>query len=1379
MAELERTAPAKRHPIPRRTWAGPGPLSFAQSRLWFLDRFSPGNPVYNEGRAMRLRGPLDAGALERALNAVVARHEALRTVFHEVDGQPVQVVLEQALVRFSFLDLTGPKIGSPAEVDSRLRDEIRRPFHLSRDIPVRATLARLAADDHIFLLVNHHIAGDAWSYGVLFGELGPLYEHYASGRPCRLPELPIQYRDFALWQRERLQGSFLEEEAAYWRWQLDGSPPVLELPADHPRPTLQSYRGATCRETLPLHLTSLLKEVGRGGGATLYMTLLGAFFTLLHRHTGLDDIVVGSPIAARTRVEVEGLVGFFVNTLVLRADLSGDPTFRELLGRVRDLASAAYAHQDLPFEVLVDHLRPERGLSHNPVVQVAFSFANVPRTPLRLGAVLAEDYPVDGGVAKFDLAVLLAEGPRGLSCKAEYSTDLFEAATVARMLRHYGILLEAIAENPDRRLSELPLLTDGERRQICVEWNDTGRDYLRDKCVHELLERQTLLTPEAVAVEWGSRKITYAELNRQADRLAGRLRECGVGPDKLVGLSVERSLDMVIGLVGILKAGGAYLPLDSSYPGERLALMIEDARPLVILTQRSLVSRIPPTGVPVICLDAGSPRSATGTAPTARATAENLAYVMYTSGSTGLPKGVAIPHRAVTRLVMDTDYVRLGPCDVVAQVSNSSFDAATFEVWGALLNGARLVIIDKDIIVSPRDLGRELERLGVTALFLTTALFNAIAHEAPQALQRVRNVLFGGESADVESVRLILDNGRPERLINVYGPTETTTFATWYKVEEVDEDATSVPIGRPIANTTAYLLDRHRNPVPVGVTGELHIGGPGVARGYLNRPELTAERFVPDPFCPAPGARLYKTGDLARYRADGNIEFLGRLDEQVKIRGFRIEPGEIEATLARCPGVKEAVVIARPPRPGRGARPAGKESADTRLVAFVVPLSRPGPSAEVLRDYLGSKLPGYMVPSAFVTLDSLPVTANGKVDRKALPDAEPIDRIPGETLVRPRNDIERRLVAAWERVLGVSPVGIRDDFFELGGHSLLAARLFSEIEKEFGRRLPLAVLFDRGTVEHLARVLRNEELPPPWALLVTVQAGGAKPPFFLVHAAGGNVLSYRNLARLIGRDQPVYALQAKGLDGKSKPFETVEEMATQYLAEVRSVQAEGPYLLGGHCFGGIVAYEMAQQLKAQGQDVALLALLETPHPGHRPPGTLVERYVYHYLNFASYHLGNLLALPPKEKLAYVRERGARAARKIAHGLGLARRKLRSETGKPLPDPIQGVLDANVRALQAYVPRPYPGRLTIIRAARQLRPGASDPLLGWGGMAGEGIEAHEVPGYHSSIITGPHARALAEQLRACLEQAGRSADRDDGPRRLAETAERRLEGEPPW
>jgi amino acid adenylation domain-containing protein len=850
----------------------------------------------------------------------------------------------------------------------------------------------------------------------------------------------------------------LETQLSYWKNKL-ANIPVLHLSPDRPRPPMQSYRGESQFIVLSQELSMRLKDFSRDKRVTPFMTLLAAFKTLLYRWTGQDDIVVGSPIANRNQTEMESLIGFFVNTLVIRTHASGESTFSEFLARVRETALEAYAHQDLPFEKLVQELKPKRDLSRHPLFQVMFQLRNQPSETLQLEGIRIEPLEFESGIAKFDLNLAMMEDETGrLGGSLEYSTDLFDYATIKRLLSHFHELLTRIVDNPEQRIAEIPLLTNSERHQLLVEWNSTQKGYPREKCIHELFEEQVEKTPDAVAVIFENERLTYGELNVRANQLAHYLKKQGVEAERLVGICMERSLDMIVGLLGILKAGGAYVPLDPSYPKERLAFMLQDAQAKVVLTQERLIAALPESGARLVCLDRDRNHivEESGDNPISEATAESLAYVTYTSGSSGQPKGVEVPHRGVLRLLCGVEYVQLDGNRTFLHLASTSFDASTFEIWGALLHGAKCVLFPGKI-ASPNEIGEILRHHKITTLWLTASLFNTVIDEAPEVLSEVHQLLIGGEALSIPHVRRAAAVLPGTQIINGYGPTESTTFTCSYPIPvRLDESISSIPIGRPIANTEVYLLDAHGSPVPVGIPGELYIGGDGLARGYLSKPELTAEKFIPHPFTKQPGGRLYKTGDLARYLRDGNIEFLGRSDHQVKIHGFRIEPGEIESVLGQHSAVREAVLVAREDTPG-----------DKRLVAYIILRKEQVCTSSELQGFLKHKLPEYMIPSAFVLLDTLPLTPNGKIDRKALP-APDQSRREKKSYVAPRTAVERRLADIWSEVLKLDQVGTDDNFFELGGHSLLATQVMSRVRDAFQLEITLRMLFEHPKVAELA-----------------------------------------------------------------------------------------------------------------------------------------------------------------------------------------------------------------------------------------------------------------------------------------------------------------------
>jgi amino acid adenylation domain-containing protein len=1066
------------------------PLSFSQQRLWFIDQLDPGSPAYNVAQSFRVMGALDPVALEHTLTEVVRRHEVLRTVFRAVDGRPVQVILPAAPNALPRVDLRGlPEVERQKEVRRLAAADVAIPFDLATGPLLRSTLLSLGPDDHGVLFTMHHIVSDAWSMNLLMREMTALYEAFTAGLPTPLPELPFQYADFAAWQRRHLRGEALEAELAYWRQRLDGIPALLTLPTDRPRPAVQTFRGGEIAFAFPPALVAAARALGRSQGVTLFMTQLGAFQALLGRYARQEDVCVGTPIAGRTRPEIEGLIGFFVNTLVARADLRGNPTFRQLLGQVRDGSLAAHAHQDLPFERLVEELAPERSLDHTPLFQVIFALQHAGEGTavgdLRLGPLVAER-----DTAKYDLTLVMTDSRAGLRGRLGYKIDLFEATTAVRMMAHLEALLEASVASPDLPLAELPLMRAAERHQLEVEWNDTAAA-LQPMTIHRLFEEQVERAPQAVAVSCAAESLTYGELDRRANRLANYLRRLGVGLESRVGLMMDRSPNLVTALLAILKAGGAYVPLDPSYPERRLAFMTADSVLSLVLSETKLAATPSWAGVDVVYLDRTEEREnvarQSDAPPAVAGDPDGLAYVMYTSGSTGQPKGVAVVHRNVVRLVRGANYARMGSAEVFLQLAPASFDASTLEIWGPLLNGGRLVLYP-ETRVSLEELGRTLREQEVSTLWLTAGLFHQMVEERLGDLATVRQLLAGGDVLSPRHVRRVVKEIGGLRLINGYGPTENTTFTCCHPVGDGTLPGASVPIGRPVSNTSVYLLDGDLRPVPIGVAGELYAGGAGVARGYLNQPALTAEKFVPSLYG-EPGSRLYRTVDLARYLPDGSVEFLGRADQQVKVRGFRIEPGEVEAALRACAEVEDAaVVVVDGPEGGLG---------DKRLVAFIVAAEKRLPQdagallAAELKDRLSHQLPEFMVPSSILVLDEIPLSPTGKLDRRQL-----LETYQGRhhavvaERVAPRTETEARIVRIWSEVLGLAEVGVHDDFFELGGHSLLATQVASRLRQTFDKEIPLRLLFEVRTVAELAEEVERSEafLAPDLASIQPVES---------------------------------------------------------------------------------------------------------------------------------------------------------------------------------------------------------------------------------------------------------------------------------------------------
>jgi amino acid adenylation domain-containing protein len=1117
LAYLGEHSPAKRSippPIHPRATEAPAPLSFAQERLWFLEQLEPQSAVYNICRAVRIGGNLNVSAIEAALNEIIRRHQTLRTAFRLVDGQAVQIVQPSGHLAINTIDLRSLSEGDrDVEIKRLFKADAECPFDLHGGSLLRCKLLRVADAEHILILVTHHAASDAWSMGILTRELWTLYQAYCQGKSSPLDPLPVQYSDYAVWQRDWLQGEVLEAQLSYWKEQLKELP-ILNLPTDRSRKPRQSFSGARVKITLLAELTTAINEASYRHGVTPFMTLLAAFQVLLYRYSGQEDFALGCPIANRRRPEIEGLIGFFVNTLVLRANLSGNPSFAEVLSRVKEKWIGANANQDLPLERLVQEIQPERDQSRNPLFQIMFVLQNATQPFSGIPSLRIEPVEIAATRSPFDLSLFLRQREGRYIGFFEYNTDLFNRGRIKRMVGHFQTLLEAAVSNPYQPVATLPILTEAERQQILVEWNDTAADYLKDKCIHQLFEEQVARTPDAVAVKFEDRQITYRELNRRANQLAHYLIGLGIGPEKLVGICVERSIEMVVGLLGILKAGGAYVPLDPSYPEKRLRFMIDDANIAVLLTQESLLDRtqnsILSSRPLAFCFDRDWPLFAQqqDDNPGLPVKSDNLAYVIYTSGSTGKPKGVAIEHRNTVNLLYwaKSPY---GPTDLAGVLASTSicFDLSIFELFVPLSWGGKIILVENALSLRGRR-DRDITLVNTVPSVMTQLL--ALGH-LPES---VRTVNLAGEPLKTELVNQLYQEPGVERVYDLYGPSETTTYTT-FTLRGPNGPET---IGRPIANTQIYILDGALQPVAVEIEGELYIGGAGGARGYLNRPELTTEKFIRDLFRGEEGSRLYRTGDRARYLPDGSIEFLGRTDNQVKIRGHRIELGEIESALTQHPTVNQAVVIPfdefpcgsdnpksvlsrvegsktnteqsqsiENPKslPAYSHNPKSKIENPKSLVAYVVSHAKTAPTVSELRHFLQSKLPDYMIPSLFIFLDALPLTSNGKLDRNALPPPDGQRPALDQGFVEPRTEMEELVAQVWREVLKHEKIGIYDNFFDLGGHSLLAAHVTGRLQETFNKAVPIRVLFDAPTVATMAKELEiilrdghSPELPP-------------------------------------------------------------------------------------------------------------------------------------------------------------------------------------------------------------------------------------------------------------------------------------------------------------
>ncbi|MCT7967794.1 amino acid adenylation domain-containing protein [Laspinema sp. D1] len=1327
------------------------PASFAQQRLWFLNQLAPDNPFYNVSAAIQLTGNLNLSALEESVNEIVRRHETLRTTFALLEGQVVQVIATELTLAVKAIALQHL---SPSERDSEAQRlatlAAAEPFNLTTGPLLRVSVLQQSETDSILLLNFHHIVADGWSIGILLGELGTLYTAFAHQQPSPLPDLPLQYADFTEWQQEWLQGEFLETQLSYWQQQLQHLSP-LNLPSSRPRPPIPSYRGGQHQFALSPSLTASIKQLSQQTETTLFMTLLAAFKTLLYRYTGQTDIAVGSPIANRNRQEIEGLIGFFVNSLVLRTDLSENPTFLELLTQVKSVAVSAYAHQDLPFEKLVEELHPQRDLSQNPLFQVSFSLQNTPTNALELPGLTLSLLEWDIPRAKLDLEVNFWEEADQIKGQVIYSTDLFDSSTITRWMGHFQTLLSAIVTNPNQQISELPILTPGERDCLLFKFNSPAypslpQSRLQHPSFLHLFEEIVQRSPNHLALVAAEQSLTYQDLHRQSNQIARYLQQLGVKPEELVGLCLPPSIEAVTCILGILKAGGVYLYCDPTYPAERLNFILADAEVSLLLTRSPFIPSQTPPRVSILDLEQHqeaiaqqSPESLTYPI-----TPNHLAYVIYTSGSTGKPKGVLIEHRGLSNLILAQHQIfKLNQNSRILQFASLSFDASIFEIVMALSTGATLYLADQESRYGGSALRTFLSDFAITHATLPPAV---LATLPPGKLPALHTLISAGESCSPALAKPWVNSCH---FFNAYGPTESTVWAT---VAEITEPSQNLPIGRPIPNTQVYLLDANLQPVPIGMTGEIYIAGEGIARGYLNRQQLTSERFITHALTPEKTVRLYKTGDLARYRPDGNLEFLGRIDHQVKIRGYRIELGEIESIITQYYNIKQARVIAT----DRG-----------QLVAYIVPEGNQAINRSELQSFLGKTLPGYMIPQEVIVLDSLPLTDRGKLDRTQLPSPETLT--PGQ-FIPPGNPSEAALAQIWATLLKCDRISMNDNFFDLGGDSLLAVRLLTQINQQFQQQIPISQLFLNPTLQGLADCLFSELDSLPCSPLVPIQPQGSNPPFFCIHPILGVVFPYYELALQLGKNQPFYGLQPQGIDGKSRPLTRIEDMAAYYIKAMRTIQPEGPYFLGGWSFGGLVAFEIAQQLKKAGHAVGLLAVLDTlaPVPTHQPSLwqggkfllTTAASSIWPFLRDYVY----LMTQGKHRETEGLHTRGDRhpqqvhplfkflhrylAKTSLAQSLHSTsdRRLLREVTLRPLLP----IFQANSQAVLQYQPSIYPDRITLITSSDRAISGGQDPTLGWGQLTEEPIELIRIPGNHLTILRKPQVQHLADRLRDCIE-----------------------------
>lgn len=1320
-----RTATAAPQPIAPRGDAAPAPLSLGQFGIWLAERIRPGIG-FNLLFSLRLMGPLELGALQKSLHRVVERHEILRTTFEVAGGDPVQIVHRAPNIALHIFDLSGLAADArEAQLGAIAVEASRVPFDLAAGPLVRWRLVRLDAELHVLLVVVHHLVFDDWSLGILAHELGAAYGAYASGREPRLDPPAIQYADFAVWQRAQTRERAYHRQIAYWRDKLRGAPAALELPADRRGPAKRTHCAARACATIPLDLVQSLQRLGRRQAATLYMTLLAGFKVLLSRLTGESDVLVATSLLDREQAETQELIGFLLKLLLLRTDLTGDPSFIEALRRVRETVLGAFSHAEVPYDRIVAEINPERGPGDG-LFRVQFQLLPKPEPAFHAAPLRIEYDEVASGTATTDLDVMAWETDDGVKLAVQFSTELFDGSTIAHLIAAFQALLAAIAANPEQRISGLPLFSASERRRLLIGLNDTRRAIPRSNIAQEF-EKQASRTPDAIALVADGGELSYRALEESANRLARALRARGIAGGSRVALCLERSVDYVISLLATLKTGAAYAPVDPGYPPARLVFVLHDVKPGIVVTSQAflgLLDFVPEQRRFVLERERAFIESQD--AEELPEQAAGAAYVIYTSGSTGAPNGIVGTHLGtLNRFAWMWSQFPYEPGEVACARISPSFVDHVWELLGPLLKGVPVVLAGTEEAHDPRGLTELLARHGCTRLTLVPSLLDSLLSSMPDLcarLPRLKLVVASGEELPGRVARRFHAKMPARTLVNLYGSSEVSADVTW---QVVGDDHAPPPIGVPIWNTQVYVLDRYHEPVPVGVTAEICVSGFGLGLGYLNRPELTAERFVPDRFAQererCPGARMYRTGDLGRWRADGTLEYAGRRGSQVKLRGYRIELAEIESVLRSHPYVAGAAAALR-----------GDGSGDRRIVAYAVAKGGADVAPEALRAYASRILPDYMVPSSVVLTDTLPLTPSGKIDRRALPR---IEREPRTAQTgTPRNALEAQLKALWEEVLETAPIGTKDGFFELGGNSLVAIRLFVEIEKRFGRSLPVTSLFEAPTVASLASVIREDGFAPRFSSLVPIQSGGTRPPLFLVPAHSGQLALLHRLARHLGAEHPLYGFQARGLDATEGPRTTIEEMATDYVEEMRSVQPQGPYFIGGHCFGATVAFEMAQQLHAAGDAVGLLLLLDA-----MPRAGFFRRSFGYYLRRSTYHLQRR----PLQLARHISDR-IRLAR-LRQGMMRHRQRLQSR----VVDALVRVESAALNAGSVYVPRRYAGDITCIWSDELAR--LAEFEAAWRALCAGQVDSYRIPGTQLTLLEEPHVRALALRVQTCIMQ----------------------------
>ncbi len=1326
--------------------SGMYPLSSAQNRIWFMENLNEGTRAYNDPYDFKITGKLDVTKLNQSIQILIERHESFRTIFSNEDGQPQQKILSVLKNDLEIISLE-------SEPEEKVRERLahyslingQRKFDLTKGPLFYFGLLILGKDQYIFLLNFHHIISDAFSVRIFLDELLEVYHSLVENKTPELPEIPVTYKDFAVWENTWLTGDECRKQVDFWKNELLGVPDMLQLPMDMPRPRVQQFRGAEYHFSVDETIRRKLHLICKKHGTSMLVPMLSAFGVMLSKYSLQDDLVIGVPVANRAEEELQTMIGVLINTLPIRIKLDHTAGFSDLVGITGKKFMNAYENQGVPFDRLAEELKVKRSLNSSPIFQVLFNYLTSFRDEMRIPDLSLQMLPGERRVALVDLTLTVYDQQSHADCVIQYDSDLFNHETIERMAGHYLTILNAIVADENIRIGDIPLLTQQEKDLMLEQWNETGREYPKDKCAHQMFEAQAALTPDLIAVEDDHGSLTYKELNERANRLASWLVQKGAGEGTSVALFVERGIDMLVGMQAIVKSGAAFLPLDPIYPKPRLELIVEDAKPVLFLTQRKLNDKIPSTGAGIIFMDDHTNYDSQPGVNLQRGNPRMPAYLLYTSGSTGIPKGVPILHSAVVNLVsFFRRMLKVTEKDVMLSVTTIAFDIAELEMYLPLFSGAKVVIASQETVMDMSLLIERIRNSGATLFQATPVTYKMLLLNNWSGKAGLK-VITGGEALSKELARALLE--RCDEVWNSYGPTETAIYSTSCNLtrEDTEGDGFS-PIGFPLDNTSVYVLNSHLVPVPVGIPGELYIGGEGLSPGYLNLPETTDQRFIPDHLSGKTGGRLYKTGDLVRYFEDGRLVFLNRIDSQVKIRGFRIELGEIESILAQFSGIRESVVALKEDVTG-----------EKMLIAYYIPDEGMAFGQAELKLFIKERLPDYMVPSAFMKMEKFPLTSNNKIDRKLLPEPDNTAKPDAGTYIKPETPTEKKLAKIWELILKVDKMGIHEDFFESGGHSMIAVTLIIKIEKEFGIRIPLATLFERSTIHSMAELLDQgaKKVSEKWRSLVSIRPEGHKKPLFLVHGLGLNVLLYTTIVNLLDPEQPIYGLQAKGLNGLDAPLETIEAIAAYYISEIMTIEKEGPYNMAGFSFGGKIAFEMARQLTDMGKSVSFLGLFDTVADGQMEDLTIIRknsRKISHMVNYLSWNVKSLFTENNDDSPMQVMKRKWKGLERKIVGMDLNVKKVEQRsngTEDELPEYLTLVHRANTRADKQYVIRPYNGTVHLFRARNQTFY-IEDPVnYGWDKYALGGVIIHEIPGEHSSIFAPPNDQYFADILQQHL------------------------------